>query len=48
MKTIGFCTVFIAGINSACTKYPDKSIFIEFADKARFPPILPKAISLTL
>ena len=27
-------------------KYPDKCIFIEFADKTQFPPILSKALAL--
>ena len=38
MKTVGFCTIFIADTNSACKKYPDKHTFIEFAAKAQFTP----------
>ena len=44
MKTVGFCTVFIADMNSACKNILKKCIFIEFADKAQFPPILSKAL----
>ena len=32
-KIVGFGTVFIADMKSACQKYPNKHIFIEFADK---------------
>ena len=30
MKTVGFCPVSIADMNSACKKYPSKCIIIEF------------------
>ena len=46
MKTVGFCTVFIADMNSACNKYPSMCIFIEFSCKAQFRLILSKAIAL--
>ena len=46
MKAVGFCTVFIADMNSACKKYPSKCIFIEFPEKAQFRLILSKAIAL--
>ena len=45
MKTVGFCTVFIANMNSAC-KNTSKCIFIEFPEKAQFRLILSKAIAL--
>ena len=45
MKTIGFCTVH-RRYEFCMQKYPNKCIYIEFADKAQFPPILSRAIAL--
>ena len=46
MKAVGFCTVFIADMNSACKNTLVSSIFIEFPYKAQFRLILSKAIAL--
>ena len=46
MKTIGFCTVFITDMNSPGKNTPNKCVSIDFADKAKFQPILSKAIAL--
>ena len=36
LKTIDICSVFSAEMNSACKKYPNKHIFIGFAEKKPF------------
>ena len=46
MKAEGFCTVFIADMNSACKNTLVSVWFIEFPYKAQFRLILSKAIAL--
>ena len=46
MKTVGFCTVFIADMNSACKNTLVSVYLLNFSYKAKFWLILSKAIAL--
>ena len=46
MKTVGFCTVFIAYMNSACKNTLVSVYLLNFHRKAQFRLILSKAIAL--